>query len=151
MNKRVMMALKHLYNTLHLSPIKISLVFTLYKPMQILWSLAQAQFWHPRNFWYPLAKWFQPIRILVIFNSLQFLMLRVRSFRIQGLFFEEFLCRPIRWSYMPNLAVLSQFWPQCYNLNSFCKSINPFPNKPWFLRVCSTSLWKHCVKRRICL
>ena len=26
---------------------------------------------------------------------------------------------------------------------------NPFPNKPWFLRVCRTSLWKHCGKSRI--
>ena len=26
---------------------------------------------------------------------------------------------------------------------------NPFPNKPWFLHVCSTSLSKHCGKRRM--
>ena len=30
------------------------------------------------------------------------------------------------------------------------KFINPFPNKPWFLRVCSTSLLKICGKRRNC-
>ena len=29
--------------------------------------------------------------------------------------------------------------------------LNPFPNKPWFLRVCSSSLLKHCGKRRNCL
>ena len=28
--------------------------------------------------------------------------------------------------------------------------INPFPNKPWFLRVCSISLLKHCGKRINC-
>ena len=28
--------------------------------------------------------------------------------------------------------------------------VNPFPNKPWFLRVCWTILWKHCGKRRNC-
>ena len=30
-------------------------------------------------------------------------------------------------------------FPQCFLCNLF---LNPFPNKPWFLRVCSTSLLK---------
>ena len=29
--------------------------------------------------------------------------------------------------------------------------LNPFPNNSWVLCVCSTSLWKHCRKRRNCL
>ena len=32
----------------------------------------------------------------------------------------------------------------CFNLDQskILSSVNPFPNKPWFLRVCSTSLLK---------
>ena len=29
--------------------------------------------------------------------------------------------------------------------------VNPFPNKPWFLHVCSTNHFKHCGKKRNCL
>ena len=28
------------------------------------------------------------------------------------------------------------------NFHELPSLLNPFPNKPWFLRVCSTSLWK---------
>ena len=43
----------------------------------------------------------------------------------------------------------------CWYLSNFKKkqrgpSVNPFPNKPWFLCVCSTSLLKYCGKRRNC-
>ena len=31
-------------------------------------------------------------------------------------------------------------FPKCYQKVSFTEVFNPFPNKPWFLRVCSTSL-----------
>ena len=45
------------------------------------------------------------------------------------------------------LTAFSLF-PQCFQRDSFSglgfieKGFNPFPNKPWFLRVCSTSLSK---------
>ena len=29
------------------------------------------------------------------------------------------------------------------------KNVNPFLNKPWFLHVCSTSLWKHWEKEKL--
>ena len=44
--------------------------------------------------------------------------------------------------------------PACPKINPkiyMCDFFSPFPNKPWFLCVCSTSVWKHCGKRRNCL
>ena len=35
---------------------------------------------------------------------------------------------------------LDLHWPQCNYFSE--RYFNPFPNKPWFLRVCSTSLLK---------
>ena len=42
------------------------------------------------------------------------------------------------------VAVAKGLYPskcETYTVGKFC-SLNPFPNKPWFLRVCSTSLLK---------
>ena len=33
-------------------------------------------------------------------------------------------------------------FPQCFQKTFFTASCNPFPNKPWFLRVCTRSLLK---------
>ena len=41
------------------------------------------------------------------------------------------------------INVFSRLVPQAlYNVGLNHKLINPFPNKPWFLHVCSTSLLK---------
>ena len=44
--------------------------------------------------------------------------------------------------YQENNYQYFPLFPQCFQKLSFSGSFNPFPNKPWFLRVCSMSLLK---------
>ena len=57
-----------------------------------------------------------------------------------------FLCHTFQFGWVSNFFTLERYYLVSMGIGvSFC--VNPFPSKPWFLRVCSTSLLKTMGKK----